>query len=274
MFRAGRLTALLLFLFVPPALGQISAVSWNVDGKGSKPRDIAKQLMDLPPADVYALQEVPSAGLDTIWDVLDFEFGPEVGFIASEPIDNVRTMIVYSTKKLAIIETRSIYQAGKHRIERRKCIPPIACLFEYLDTKKRFYVVNAQTSDYHSDCLPIQLGMLSGLGAASEYPVIMAGTFDVGYGPDPRRVHSAFNDFLSDKKWVWERPLNRVDQEWADWDGDGINNTSQVISDFVFHAKLPSRWSVRTDVIVRENDFPPGRGASTHRPLQIKLEQQ
>ena len=69
----------------------------------------------------------------------------------------------------------------------------------------------------------------------------------------------------------WVRPVELIDANWSDPDGDGNDNYPDSMLDFAFVAGPANDWNPVCRVIVREDDFPDDDTTSDHRPIELRL---
>lgn len=79
--------------------------------------------------------------------------------------------------------------------------------------------------------------------------------------------NSAFQSFLSDGTISWLRPKEFIDTNWADGNGDGIDDYPDSMLDFTFVAGVAKEWAVDSEVVTWEGDFPGKDRTSDHRPV-------
>ena len=59
-----------------------------------------------------------------------------------------------------------------------------------------------------------------------------------------------------------------IDTNWADDDGDGVDDYPGSSLDYIFVAQGARDWRARSSVVVREGDFPDDEATSDHRPVE------
>jgi hypothetical protein len=74
---------------------------------------------------------------------------------------------------------------------------------------------------------------------------------------------------LADDTWRWIRPAELIDTNWADRDGDGVEDYPDSMLDFAFMAGEWSSPACR--VIVRDGDFPDDERTADHRPVELTV---
>jgi len=98
-------------------------------------------------------------------------------------------------------------------------------------------------------------------------PIVAAGDFNFDANFKEKQINQAFVEFRRDRIWRWVRPTPFVDTNWADRNGDGVDDYPDSILDFVFVAGSATKWQATSVVIVEPGDFPDEENTSDHRPV-------
>lgn len=101
--------------------------------------------------------------------------------------------------------------------------------------------------------------------------VINIGDFNMDFDFHTRKGNEAFVEMLQDNVWHWVKPIEFIDTNWADSDGDGNDNYPDSMLDFAFVAGPAKDWQPVCRVIVRDGDFPDDESTSDHRPIELRL---
>ena len=67
------------------------------------------------------------------------------------------------------------------------------------------------------------------------------------------------------------KPVELLDTNWSDPDGDGNDNYPDSMLDFAFVAGPAKDWNPICHVIVRDGDFPDDKTTSDHRPIELRV---
>ncbi len=63
-----------------------------------------------------------------------------------------------------------------------------------------------------------------------------------------------------------------VDTNWADRNSDGKDDYPDSMLDFSFAAGAAKQWELKSDIIVREGDFPDNEHTSDQRPIRTTVQ--
>ena len=77
---------------------------------------------------------------------------------------------------------------------------------------------------------------------------------------------------MKDATWKWIQPKPMVDTNWSDRNNDGKDDYPDSMLDFAFAAGPAKQWTLRSEVIVRANDFPDNEETSDQRPIRTTVE--
>jgi endonuclease/exonuclease/phosphatase family metal-dependent hydrolase len=117
-----------------------------------------------------------------------------------------------------------------------------------------------------------QAGGLREWARDSQMPIIAMGDFNFDFSFKSQSGNEAFNLFLKDGVWKWIRPKEEIDSNWADRDGDGIDNYPDSMLDFAFVANEIKELKCECEIVVRDGDFPSDETTSDHRPTVLVVE--
>lgn len=68
------------------------------------------------------------------------------------------------------------------------------------------------------------------------------------------------------------KPGEWIDTNWADRNGDGVDDYPGSMLDFAFVANGATEWKTTCRVIQRDGDFPDDETTSDHRPVELVVE--
>jgi hypothetical protein len=100
-------------------------------------------------------------------------------------------------------------------------------------------------------------------------PVLAIGDFNMDYDFQSKQGNDAFRAFLAAPVLQWVQPTPLIDTNWADRDGDRIDDYPDSLLDFAWVAGSAKQWQPEAVVVVRENDFPDNDRTSDHRPVKL-----
>ena len=102
-------------------------------------------------------------------------------------------------------------------------------------------------------------------------PMIAIGDYNFGYEFKSKKGNAGFDAFLKDGVWKWIQPVELIDTNWSDDNGNGGDRYPDSMLDFNFVAGAAKDWKAECRVIVRDGDFPDDDKTSDHRPVELIL---
>lgn len=248
----------------------IRILSWNVESDGSDPGIIAKQLAELDRADVYCLQEVSGRDIARYGFAIRNAHGKAYRFIASNTGGGDRLAIVYDSDRLAILESRELFQHENYVLNSWRHRSPLVMVLRERETGKEFNVMTVHLARGDRKFRREQAEGLREWAKAQERPTLAVGDFNFDYDFPTKRGNRSFGIFTANHSpWRWIKPIEMIDTNWSDDDGDGRDNYPDSMLDFAFEAGEGESRSVAR-VIVRDRDFPDTDKTSDHRPIAVE----
>lgn len=259
--------ALALLCFTCRASEPIRILSWNIESGGSDTTVIIDQLKtQMPKHDIVALSEVPSNAIEPIAKALGWKhFGGADGgedrlliawsdrFVFLRKIEIADFQVFHSPKPLIVALTDS--QSEK------KLIVVNNRLVEQID-----HIRHDQTNSLRDWVDDILLSETFAISVGDIH-----GEFDIKNHKMDETISSLqrIEHFFH---WKWIEPEKLIDTNWRDLNGDGKDDTPNSISDHVFVSSIIKRWKVKSEIIVREGDFPDNQTTSDHRPILVTFQ--
>ncbi len=253
------------------ASAELTVLSWNVESDGAEPAVIARQLGELPYATIFALQEVDGDDIGRYGNAIREAHGKSYRYFASWTGGSDRLLVAFDESRLTLMEWRELFLFGEHEMNDWRHRSPLVCLFEERATGEQFYFVTVHLARGDAKLRTSQAAGLAAWASDTDSPIIAAGDFNFDYEFATRRGNPAMVAMERGGVWRWAEPDKLVDTNWADRDGDGIDNYPESCLDFAFYAGLPDGWQVTSEVIVRPGDFPDDDTTSDHRPIYVAV---
>lgn len=252
-----------LFLFQSNAVADntIRVLAWNIESGGSDTEVIIKQLKnEMPKFDILALSEVPSAAIEKIsndlgWKRLGGSRGGEDRLMLAWSDRFVNQQQV-ELRKLGDVE----FPAGNNR-------SPIFVKLKDKNTGKDFIVMNNHLTRGKEANRNLQADLLTKWIKGVGVPVVAVGDYNMDFDFKTRKGNAAFDIIQEGGYWNWIEPKELVDTNWADPDGDGMDNYPDSMLDFVFVNESAKGLKLQCEVVVRAGDFPDDKTTSDHRPV-------
>lgn len=248
-------------------LKPISVLAWNLESGGNDPKVIAKQLSELKDYDVYCLSEVAASHFDT------FEKAMPAGFVAvnSKSGGGDRLQILFNSKRFELLEQKELMQHRQFELNNGTHRSPMCVRLKDKDSKVEFIVMVNHLARGNADLRTKQAIGLREWARDQSVAVINIGDFNLDYDFHTQRGNDAFPEMLRDNVYEWVKPIELIDTNWADRDGDGKDNYPDSMLDFAFVAGQAKNWKPACRVIVRDGDFPDDKTTSDHRPIELRL---
>jgi hypothetical protein len=265
-----KLTLVYLLLVVTPVVAAqkttkaINVLAWNVESEGNDPRAIAAQLGKLKGYDIYCLCEVHSKSLGIYKQAMPKGFESVNSVTGFED----RLQILFNAKRFKMLEQKEVHEMNDRE---RKHRSPLALRLRDLRSKKEFIVMVNHLARGSEEVRNEQARKMREWARGQSVGIINVGDFNYDYSFRRQRGNAAFAEMLQDNVWQWVKPKKLVDTNWADKDGDGMDNYPDSMLDFAFVAGPAKKWNAECRVIVRKGDFPDGPRNSDHRPIELRI---
>lgn len=243
---------------------EIRILAWNIESDGSDPNVILEQLRasDMPEYDILALSEVPEEDAINFayetWDRDNGKWGTTGG--------NDTLVLSWSNRFLLVRIGELKEYGGVELAPGNHCAPLYVHLSERA-TGQQFIVMNNHLARSNADLRTQQASALVEWARDQTLPVIAVGDYNMDYDFPTGEGNEAFAAILQDGVFKWIQPEKFVDTNWADGDGDGLDNYPDSMLDFAFVAGQAMDWNVTSRVVVRKGDFPDDEETSDHRPV-------
>lgn len=235
---------------------EVRVTSWNLESGGeSNVTVLAEQICQMPRSDVWTFLEVKDHRWadELVWGMslhggsYDYQLGREG--------KEERMMIAYDRDRLDLLnkdEMRNLNDGG-HR-------SPIAAEMVVKASGQRFILLLNHLARQKTSLRHKQAKGLNEWAAKQETPIVGTGTYNFDWKvSDGDRKHDEAYDMLTvGDVFSWVRPDALVRTQ---------NNRANDVQDFVFVSGLPETWSVTSEIMLRQGDFPDNDETSDHRPV-------
>jgi len=178
-----------------------------------------------------------------------------------------RLMILYDSDRLALVDYRELFRHGKDVLNNGNYRSPLVCRFLDQPTGREFLFVTVHLARGKPEIRQEQARGLRNWARDQAMPIIAAGDFNFDANFKRKTINQAFVEFRKDRIWRWVTPRPFVDTNWADRNGDGVDDYPDSMLDFFFVAGSAKEWAAECTVIVDPGDFPDGEKTSDHRPV-------
>lgn len=252
----------------PSTHAALAVMAWNVESGGNEPAVIAGQLQELAAGfNVICLNEVSPSSFEIYQQALADRFDA----VRSETGRSDRLMIFFERDRFDLLDRREpmeyrdwVLNDGNHR-------SPLYVRLEDREIGRQFIVMTTHLARGNADLRTQQAVGLREWARDETAPIIAIGDFNMDYDFRTGRGNDAFVEMLRDNVWRWVRPDPLIDTNWADRNGDGIDDYPDSMLDFVFVSGLVRDWNTRAEVVVRDGDFPDDETTSDHRPIAWRV---
>lgn len=247
---------------------ELTILFWNVESGGADPQVIARQLAEMPRYDIYAFSEVNPGEFSTIVGALGIEYFSNLGNTGNQD----RLAIAFRNDRLEFRDWYEIEQYQQWVINPGNHRSPLVYELHDLRSNQDFSVMVNHLARGNAQVRETQAAGLREWARAQVKPVLAVGDFNFDYDFHTAQGNPAMTLFLQDEIWTWVRPEPLIDSNWADRNGDGIDDYPDSLLDLAFVSKLAQGWPTKCEIIVRPNDFPDDRTTSDHRPGLLRID--
>ncbi len=248
----------------------IKLISWNVETEGSDAEIIAKQLCAFPRSDAYLLQEVDSRGLARYAAAIREAHGQDYKFFISSFGGPHKLGVIIDQSKLTIRSFSELMSFGDYELNNYRFRSPLVIDVE---TKigLKFKLVTVHLARGNAKFREEQANGLREWGAAQTVPIILAGDCNFDFDIPTKKGNPAYDAFFAGDIWQLFEPIEWIDTNWDDRDGDGKDNYPGSTLDFAAHCDHGTSVKGTCQIIVRNGDFPDNDRTSDHRPLMLEI---
>lgn len=248
------------------AASPIRILAWNIESGGSDTQVIIEQLQsdEMPDFDIVALSEVPSNAIGQIGRALGWSY--HGGSRGGED----RLMIVWSPR-FESLEQLELRKVGNTEMPGGNNRSPIYNRLRDRKTGFEFIVMNNHFTRGKEENRNLQAKLIVEWARHIDIPTIAVGDYNLDFDFQTKKGNLAFDLIQTDNIWKWIQPIELIDTNWSDPDGDGRDNYPDSMLDFVFVVGPEARWNVTCEVVVRPNDFPDDDKTSDHRPVMATI---
>ena len=245
----------------------ISILAWNVESDGNDPGVIATQLNASNGYDIVCLQEVRAENFDRYTAAL----GPQFQSINGRTGRSDRLQISFDSERFELLETKELMEHRDFILNNGTHRSPLYVRLQDRVSGIHFIVMTNHLARGNADLRTQQAIGLREWARDQNVGVINIGDFNLDYDFNTQRGNGAFPEILRDNIFSWVKPVEFIDTNWADNDGNGKDNYPESMLDFAFVAGPAKDWNPVCRVIVRDGDFPDNESTSDHRPIELRL---
>jgi endonuclease/exonuclease/phosphatase family metal-dependent hydrolase len=247
----------------------LSVISWNVESGGADPATISKQLAELGRYDAITLQEVDPRDANRYGQTIRRAYGKQYRYVLSNTGQSDRVLLAYDSARLTLESVTELFEYGGHRLNDWNHRSPLVAVLRDTKSNQRFAVVAVHLARGNEKLRTEQARGLAKWATDNPLPVLAIGDFNMDYDFQSKQGNDAFRAFLAAPVLQWVQPKPLIDTNWADRDGDRIDDYPDSLLDFAWVAGSAKQWKPEAVVVVRENDFPDNDRTSDHRPVRL-----
>jgi endonuclease/exonuclease/phosphatase family metal-dependent hydrolase len=288
--------AVLLCAPTPARCEGFRVLAWNVESNrpGGQPVSdanvIGRQLTELlaapeTRAGIVALSEVDPQSFQTYKDSTAKGLNAEVDFVTSASggfRDSDSLMLIVDKSRFGIEAAVELHRFAGIAANFNVADPdsaefgalrarsPLAVKLSDLSTGKTFWVIVNHLARGEADLRTDQARMLVKWASAFPEPMISAGDHNFDFDFNSGRGNAGFEAMLEGGVWHWLKPDPLIDSNWSDdrrVTDRRVDRYPDSILDFIFVANRAKQWGGKSNVIVRDGDFPDDDKTSDHRPI-------
>jgi endonuclease/exonuclease/phosphatase family metal-dependent hydrolase len=242
-------------------------LSWNVESGGSDPAVIAAQLKEFGGYDIVCLSEVSPETFDQYQRAV----GPQFKAINGKTGRDDSLQILFNEKRFQELQRGELARYRDIVINNDSHRSPLFVRLRDRVTNLEFIVMTNHLARGNAELRKQQAIGLREWARDQNVGVITIGDFNMDFDFKTERGNDAFPEMIRDNIWAWVRPKDLVDTNWADRNGDGIDDYPDSMLDFAFVAGPAKTWAPECVVVVRPGDFPDDEKTSDHRPIELIL---
>ena len=249
------------------ANSNLKLAAWNVQSGGNDPDVIAEQIKYFADYDVIGLNEVNSKNVDKYTIAL----GPQFQSFTSETFRANRLAILFDKNRFELLEQKEMFEYRDWTLNNGTHRSPIYVRLKERQTGYELIFMTNHLARKNGKLRQEQAAGLREWARDSNTPIVAIGDFNFDYSFTKQKGNEAFNEFMQDDVWKWIRPVEEIDSNWSDRDGDGVDNYPDSMLDFAFVANGARELSCQCEIIVRPGDFPDDETKSDHRPTVLVI---
>jgi endonuclease/exonuclease/phosphatase family metal-dependent hydrolase len=215
------------------------------------------------------LQEVDPDDIARYADAIRTKHGNFYRFFGSWTGGDDRLAMIFDSDRLKLSFEGELYNIGPIEVNDFRHRSPQLAVFQDRTNDKPILLVNVHLARGNAELRRMQALGLSQWAISSTGPALVIGDCNFDYNFVTETGNDAFEAVEKVGALTWAKPAKLVDTNWYDGDRDGQDDYPDSCLDFAFYSKLPDGATVRSQVIVRDGDFPDDETTSDHRPLSV-----
>ncbi len=301
MFKSNDLIfGFVVLLSVNAYADEFRILAWNIESnRPNQPpvsdlATIAAQLKELcQSADTHtslvALSEVEPCSFEPLRNAVAEGLGSDVDYVASASggyMDSDSLMLIVDRTRFEVRDSIELHRyAGivanfnitdpkdKEYGAMRARSPLAVKLFDKSRDQSLWVIVN-HLARGEVNLRTEQAKMLRKWAEDHSEPIIAVGDFNFDFDFKTQQGNDGFKAMLAGGVWNWLKPDPLIDSNWSDdrrLVDRRVDRYPDSILDFAFVANDAKNWKGKSNVIVREGDFPDNEKTSDHRPILVKL---
>ncbi|MEL7496568.1 MAG: hypothetical protein AAFN77_03095 [Planctomycetota bacterium] len=251
---------------VPSKTCEVQFLAWNIESGGNDSTVIAAQLQAFLEFDIVGLSEVADKNFERYRSAL----GERFTFVGGQNRYQDHLQLLFDQQRFELIRNFELDRYGDIQLNDGNHRSPLAVHLKEKSSDLEFIVVLNHLARGSDLMRTNQAIALREWARDQTLPLICIGDFNFDYDFHTKSGNEAFVAFLRDNIWQWVVPDPLIDTNWSDRDGKDKYPDSML--DFMFVAGPATEWSLRSEVIVREGDFPDNDQTSDHRPVSLTLD--
>ena len=252
---------------LPVAEPTILILAWNVESGGSDPAVIAKQLTESDGYDIYCLSEVSPSNFKQFADAVGSEFIS----VTSETVRGDRLQILFDGTRFELLEQKEMNSYRDYELNNGTHRSPLYVRLRDRDTGTEFIVMTNHLARGNAELRTQQAIGLREWARDQSVAVVNIGDFNMDFDFRTMKGNEAFTEMVRDNVWTWVKPIELIDTNWADTNGDGNDNYPDSMLDLAFVAGPAKDWNPTCQVLKRDGDFPDDATTSDHRAIAMIL---
>lgn len=250
---------------VAPTL--IAVLAWNIESGGNDPNVIARQLAAFNDYDLYCLSEVRARNFALYANALPTGFVSIISTMGGGD----RLQILFNSNRFELLQQDELHEHREMKLNNGNHRSPLYARLRDRESNIEFIVMVNHLARRNSDLRVDQAIGMREWARDQSTPVVNVGDFNFDFDFHSQTGNDAFPEMIKDGVWQWIKPEAFIDTNWADPDGDGMDNYPDSMLDFAFVAGAAKNWNAQSRVVVRDGDFPDNEATSDHRPIEVRM---
>ncbi|MGF1482248.1 MAG: lamin tail domain-containing protein [Cyanophyceae cyanobacterium] len=247
----------------------LTIISYNVESddiNDTNPQQVAEDIQQIEPADLWGLSEVRGDEDAQVFQEAISRSGVNYESRISETGGSDRLQILFNPQRLRLIESEELSGFGGTR-------SPLVGRFEFLPNKQEFLFTVNHFNRGDEQKRQRQAENLRNWAREQTLPVIAAGDYNFDVSIQTQEGNEAYRIFTQDDTFTWLKPPC-LSSGTCPPTGTQCDSRFDSILDFVFLAGEAKQWRAESQILFQEQPVceKEERGYSDHYPVAAQIQ--